>query len=100
MDLKALLIHGGAFTLFTLSSILYSVLFFIYLKTKGTANRENFLIGVIVFNMLKFVSECCISYILWDLGSKKELENFEAENEDEHHFTVRFETFKNENFIM
>jgi hypothetical protein len=71
MNIKALLVHSGAFFLFTIGAIAWSIMFYFYMFPGDRPYVErNMLIVDLAYDWLQFASECCICVVIWNLANK------------------------------
>jgi hypothetical protein len=73
ISVKALLIHAGAFGLFLVSVLIFTIAwtFYIFYPDSQTASTCA-AIANLLFVVLGFISQCFICYVFWKLGEKIE----------------------------
>ena len=89
MNTKTLIIHASAFGFYLFSVIGINAVTIIYLAHPTPTTELDWGIGSEVFYVASFISQVCLCFILWDLGTKDESEdasedeasNVEAEDE-------------------
>ena len=74
INLKTLLVHAGAFVLFTLAGLVQAVMFTLYVINSTPKTLNNNLIADIACNFLNLISGCCIFYVFWQLGDAESLD--------------------------
>ena len=81
MNTKTLLIQANAFGFYLFSVIGINAVTIIYLAHPTPTTELDWGIGSEVFYVASFISQVCLCFILWDLGTKDESEDASEEEE-------------------